>query len=530
MLNPTLPGALCALLLAGTCSAQMSGAYTINSAGAGARNYKSFTAAANALAAAGIKASVVFHVQPGTITESWTMPAVRGSSATKTVGFQGVASPPAVYLNRLIGRSATIITLAPGASNVIFDGFDFVSTTAGHAIAGDANNGGGAVRPISNIEIRNCRFGTGIAGNRGNGHIQVLGGGQSRDWSIHDCVFNMGKYANGIYMHHMAACKLFRNWFHVSDTRRALFWENMKSPDSLICNNLFTGSVRSPESACILHVWAGLGATDICFNTFRVTMSGAAICTEGSPLAYNRIYANVISVRGFGRGIDARTRPHWQSDGNLFDIQSGIIGQILRTRYRGLSAWRMGTRKGGAKDSNSLSGNPFFKSATDHHLTSRSPGIGKAVVPSRRFNPGVDFDGWFRGDGQDIGAYELTGYRLYGKGCPGTGGVIPMIALSGNVAPLESGSIDLAGGRANSPVVLSIGGLKATIPTGPGCNLLHTPSTLFFLRSNAVGSASLPVRIPALAVSGISVFLQFAVHDPAAPRRLALTPGAEVRL
>ncbi len=523
------------LLLSDLATGQMSGAYTIDPTGSGTRNFTSFTAAGTALKANGVSGPVVFTVATATITESWTIPVVTGTSTTNTITYKGIAIPPTIYLNKLVGDATSIITIEAGAHDVIIDGFDFVQTTAGHAVTGLAVRSTGNNRPISNIEITNCRFQNGIVGANGRGHIYVEGRGLSTNWSIHDCEFVMGSYNYGIYMSQIGRCLVKHNQFKLSGTLYGMYWINWNNSRNVICNNVFTGTTRSNSGACAIHVAASNINNHVCFNTIDITTPGSAIRTFGTSGNYNRIYGNVIAVKGAGVGIHVTIASlnRWLSDGNLFFIQSGNIGRIVNTNYRGLAAWRTATSTTplGTQDRNSVEGNPRFRSATDLHLTASSPGLGKAILFAGRHDPVVDWDGWIRGSKQDTGAYELTAYKLYGSGCTGTGSKVPTFSIAGDIAPGGRVTITLGNARPNSTAVLSAGAPKALIPLGGNCNLLHTPLLIFFLQTNATGGATLQSTLPAnLPINGQSAYMQFGVADPGAASGIALTPGGEIRI
>jgi hypothetical protein len=67
----------------------MFGAYTIDPAGSGSRNFVNFTAAVNALGCAGISSEVTFTVANATYTEQVTIPPITGASSTNRVSFIG---------------------------------------------------------------------------------------------------------------------------------------------------------------------------------------------------------------------------------------------------------------------------------------------------------------------------------------------------------------------------------------------------------------------------------------------------------
>jgi hypothetical protein len=69
----------------------MFGAYTIDPAGTGNRNFTSFNAAVSNLICAGISDNVTFTVAPGTYNEQVTIPSIQGVAANRTILFDGVS-------------------------------------------------------------------------------------------------------------------------------------------------------------------------------------------------------------------------------------------------------------------------------------------------------------------------------------------------------------------------------------------------------------------------------------------------------
>ncbi len=530
---PSAAWALAALAFAVPCTAQLSGTYTIDPNGTGSGNFKTFGAATSALGSNGVSGPVLLKVSSGTFTESWQIPAIKGVSATNTVTFLGLAPAPTLFLTKLVGGSTHIIDIQKGASNIVIEGFDFVSTTTGVAIqAADA---------VTNVEVRHCRFGSAIAGDQtGAGHILVNGLDTSNNWSIHDNEFNFGAYTYGIYMNRVQRHHVYRNHFKINGTLFGLWWGdllwNTNNSRNVIHDNLFTGKTSTSVNACAINMANSSINNDICYNTIAIDTDGYAIWAFGFQNAYNRFYGNLIAVTGKTGGgiyITVGSRNYWQSDGNLFFIQSGVVGRIVNVVYKGLPSWRTATaaHPNGAQDLNSVEGDPKFKSATDLRLAPGSPAFSKGIVLSGRFVPLDDYDGFVRGSKLDIGAFETAGYLPYGQGCPGAGNKTPALSLGGNIGPGDNASIDLANALASSGVVLTAGVNKATISLGGSCLLLNQPLILLFLTSSATGTASLPVSIaPTATVTGSTVYLQYGVADPAAAGGIAVTAGAGVRL
>ncbi|MDO7844965.1 right-handed parallel beta-helix repeat-containing protein [Hymenobacter sp. M29] len=154
-----LGGALLALLLSGPAAlAQLSGAYTINSAlPTGGTNYASFGAAATALTTSGVSGPVTFAVSGGPYTEQLKLPAITGSSATNRVTFNGN------------GRTLQFTpTVAAEPAVVILNGADFITLNNLNVTALTGTTASWGVQLVNNADnnvVSNCTVTAGIAFN-----------------------------------------------------------------------------------------------------------------------------------------------------------------------------------------------------------------------------------------------------------------------------------------------------------------------------------------------------------------------------
>ncbi|OYU97032.1 MAG: hypothetical protein CFE21_01715 [Bacteroidetes bacterium B1(2017)] len=74
------------------CSGPLSGAYTVNPAGSGTTNFKTFGAIDSALMSCGVSGSVTVNVTPGIYNEGLIFTAIPGAGPTKTITFFGNGS------------------------------------------------------------------------------------------------------------------------------------------------------------------------------------------------------------------------------------------------------------------------------------------------------------------------------------------------------------------------------------------------------------------------------------------------------
>lgn len=73
------------ILLAAALPAQLSGSYTLDPQGSGARNFQSFAEAVFVLVTQGVSAAVVIDVKPGNYPETVEVFPIPGASSTRTV-------------------------------------------------------------------------------------------------------------------------------------------------------------------------------------------------------------------------------------------------------------------------------------------------------------------------------------------------------------------------------------------------------------------------------------------------------------
>ncbi|HOJ05850.1 MAG TPA: BNR-repeat neuraminidase N-terminal domain-containing protein, partial [Bacteroidota bacterium] len=114
--------------------APFNGVYTINPAGSGSRNFVSFTAAINALKAAGVSGPTIFQVAAATYNERLWIDPIPGTSAVNTVTFDGGTGNAA---SRIISGNPNVWDLASivklrGADYLRFKNLTVQSTNANY--------------------------------------------------------------------------------------------------------------------------------------------------------------------------------------------------------------------------------------------------------------------------------------------------------------------------------------------------------------------------------------------------------------
>ena len=125
--SPRLPGlVLGCLVLVASLGAQMSGSYTIDPNGTGARNFKDFANAAYQLFVQGVSGPVILDVASGTYSKAIAIAPISGASQKNTITFKSRTKYGA--------RIATHISIADYSPQfpvrwLVFDGFDFPIVT-----------------------------------------------------------------------------------------------------------------------------------------------------------------------------------------------------------------------------------------------------------------------------------------------------------------------------------------------------------------------------------------------------------------
>jgi hypothetical protein len=255
---------------------------------------------------------------------------------------------------------------------------------------------------------------------------------------------------------------------------------------------------------------------------------------------------NILVNTGGGPAlrIQEKDTSYWQSDGNLFwtpGNPSNLIEGPLGKRYAKLVDWQTAVNK----DKNSIAADPLFINGKTQpfnlDLQRGSPAKDKAFSTPAYVK--TDFAGAPRDTNPDIGAYELQPFipfEVFGKGCAGAGGKVPVIGMSGD---LKIGSnnfrITLSNARGGTGVsaFFAVGATKATVNFGGGCALLVAPHLLIQLPVGGLpgagnGTSSIKLSIPNNPkLKGATAHAQWGVVDPAAAGiGVAFSNAATMRL
>ncbi len=244
--------------------------------------------------------------------------------------------------------------------------------------------------------------------------------------------------------------------------------------------------VVSGLNAATLHLLHGAAAGD----EFGTDVGGAGDRdADGVP--------DVIVGAQFadGAGVD-------QGSATVF---SGATGAALRT-YEGAAAGdRFGRSVAGGFDAN-------------------GDGLDDVAIGA----PGHDAPGGDAGMAR-IHFECLAAPVSYGSGCPGSGGIVPTLSLTGCTVPGQAVTLEIGGGLGGSVAGLMLGTSAVTTPLGGGCDLLIAPVALILslpLGGAGAGNGSviLSSTIPVGSPSG-TVTMQAFILDPASPPGASLTQG-----
>lgn len=528
-------------------AAQLSGTYTIDPNGTGARNYTNFASAAYALAKSGVSGPVTLKIAPGTYAEAWFLAPVPGASKTNKIVFTS-PTPLAAKLTEARGtRYVPIITIPPYAVPlkwIVFEGIEFFRATSSAvystAITGSADD----------MEIRNCLF--------TSARIVVKGA----RWEIHHNLVNCDTPVylpcsfldvDGFNIHH--------NEFRLQGQRgMELTTRSGASGQTRFWNNLISGWVTDRDSAGMDFD----GAREVIIEHNTIVMNHG-VKWEAPCLRIGGVFARENQMRNnilvnLGNGVAAQFASaaayHNIAHNNIYWVPNNpYLISLLRSgsgsvakQWSSLASWQSSS----GVDKDSLQVDPKIKasgaSPPDLHVAFGSPAVNKAGNTSAFILD--DFTGEPRYKPATIGGYEgfhAITFTTFGKGCAGTGGYLPKIGSAGGHF---MGSRDFrvtltkALGGFNVRAILAIGGSNSTWGTislplalGGGCSLRVSMDILVVLPvggSAGGGNGTTGFNIPIPndpRLLGSMVHFQWAVADPAAQGiGLAFSDGATVKL
>ena len=114
--------------------------------------------------------------------------------------------------------------------------------------------------------------------------------------------------------------------------------------------------------------------------------------------------------------------------------------------------------------------------------------------------------------------HDHGSFTAYGKGCPGTGGKVPLHSGGGHPDIGQAITWRLANARATSPALMFLGATRVSVDLSSagmaGCFAYVPAITTFVLVTDSSGAAFAPITIPdAKALIGVKVMTQCAIFD-----------------
>lgn len=518
----------------GVC-AQMSGAYNIDPAGSGARNFKTFTAATKQLFLEGVNGPVTFIVAAGTYNESFFLLPVQGASSANTITF----FHPIPGSVKLVGTQGDTVTLFAGLSwyrngYYVFDGMEFASSVAGAVRGGEYTD---------EVEFRNCTFQAAHPGGSAfpRAMVYVNGANTAARWRfVGNTIVLPGGSVYGIYGSQVSQWEFQRNSVDLNNSTYGIYLINNNNAQNRIYNNLFFGNLSTSNQAAAIHVDLSNLNNEICHNTFFVITTGTGSCvrTFGTQAYPNKFWGNVFNMIGPGTCLNVSpttaSLQYWESDANLYNAPAGNIAALGTTTYNTLSAWQQATNK----DANSLQADPLLRQ------TQQAPYDLRPMPNSPVKDRGVrtpayvteDYERRLRDGLPDLGAYEMSGFALFGTGCAGSGAATPELSSTGAIAlGSTTFTITLRKALGGTNAALGIGtsrtrfgSINLPFDLGGGCNLLiDLPITSAFPVAGSGagnGTANVPLPIPNNpSLLGGSTYFQWFVVDPATQSNFGVT-------
>ena len=413
------------LLITGAVNgAGLKGTYSIDPAGSGSTNFKSFRAAIMAMRKNGLRGHVIFNIADGVYNEQLYIPTIKGSSRARTVTFQ----------SKSLDSTKVTIDTAGGDQTILFSGAGYmtfrkltishtcnVGTVTGDVCQFSANehltfennilryNKGGTVPyhegvidmdyPNNDyIIIRNNHvIGAywGVEHDPGSNEVGNEISGNIID-SVEHC---------GINMHYQTGMFIYNNKINMQFKSSIGMWVTNGTKDgdhgaSYIYNNFVTVS-----SGNCLQL-ANNDGLNIYYNTLVNESSDNTVTLANTAIPASTNFANNVAAN-FGGGMVLQvTMPgKMRIDFNDLYTTGTTLGEWKLTTAATLSDWK----KASGKDYNSVSGDPLLTSVStgDLHATSSSFIINNDATPISGFK--YDIDGQSRSHSTpDIGADEFN--------------------------------------------------------------------------------------------------------------------------
>jgi hypothetical protein len=437
--NRSLLAAVLAFTLAGSLAAQpLSGPYNVGPGG----TFANIAAAISALSANGVSAPVTFTVTSNDVGP-WTLMGFPGQGPANPVTFDGLGTT-------MLSGGQPLLTLS-GCSDVIFDGFTAILTSAGFGISVGTGT--------TNCTFRNCSF-TAPAVTSGSALFDLAGGSGCL---IEDCTFGGSYEAFNIGVGNdsttIQRCNITGGGWWIA---------RIAGTNFTLQNNFITGNSNYGISAGVSGNTASGANLRILHNTIYIqhTGAGSQYCSlrwySGAAMTevQNNVFADIYPSgnTSFNMWCSGVLRPTVMNH-NVFHLVNGAVPVFAGANLT-LAGWQaLGF------DINSLEADPLLVAPTaatpDLRLSQGSPcATAGTSIPSVT----TDFFSAPRTPPVDIGAHELT-----------SGNLLSAVTSGGGVGDITLSLTSIIGSALEGYLLLT---LDATGSVGGGPLLGIRPDNL----------------------------------------------------
>jgi hypothetical protein len=447
-------------------NAQLSGSYTINPAGGGFPNFKSFSEAIDALELQGVNGAVVINVTPGNYIVHTVIPQITGTSAANTITFKSSTNDSTqVTLSYTYTNSPedNYMIMLDGADYITFKSMTFNSYDGDQSyglifyITGGANN---------NKFLNNAFYGKSTWSSENNLIYSSETDDENNVFENNLLFYGYNAISlSGIGSGNLAAGTIIRNNVFQEQTGSSVWLKFQNAP--LIAGNkieiingengiyleevnwkyqILGNRIRINQSNPAINIYncnGLIGANGLIANNMVTVITGnyenencAGIRVYNS--SYLQIYHNSIPITS---GTNTKSSSLYQYGGSNIDIRNNIFANFASgyaysisdavnisdynnyyTTGKYLARWEYINKEdleelvsASPGDQHSVSVNPVFDSDNDLHTTTfrlENKGTNLLSVIS------IDFDRETRSGTPDIGADEFitgTGSALSGE-------------------------------------------------------------------------------------------------------------------
>jgi hypothetical protein len=447
-------------------NAQLSGTFTINPAGGGFPNFKSFSEAVDALISQGVNGAVIINVTPGNYIVHTVIPQITGASAVNTITIKSSTDD-----STQVTLSYTYTNSAEENYMIRLDGADYITfkSLTFNSYDGDASYGtifhitGGA---NNNKFLNNAFYGKSGYSSDNNliyssgtedennvfeknlffyGYTAIMLSGVSYTTLSEGTIIRYNVFTeqtgSGIWLKYQNAPLIEGNKLNILNGENGIYLEEVDWKYQVLSNEII---INRPTGAINIFNCNGLiGANGLIANNMITVITGIyetdyCMGIRIYNCSYLQIYHNSIMTTS---GTNNKSSSLYQYGGSNIDIRNNNLANFASgyayivtdavnisdynnyyTTGNYLAKWNSINKEdlealisSSSGDDHSVSVNPVFNSDNDLHTTTfrlENKGTNLSSVIN------VDFDGETRSGTPDIGADEFitgTGSALSGE-------------------------------------------------------------------------------------------------------------------